>query len=1023
MYARISAYLVACALVFTGLASAQERFGALTGRVSDQQGAAIPGVTVVATNTETGAVRTFVTDANGQFNAPDLVPGRYTVRFELTGFSKVERADINVLLGRTFNVDAQMRVGELAETVQVTAESSPLVDTRSTLVAHNVTAEEFDRMPKGRSFQSVAMTAPSVNSGTIEGGFQVNGASGSENQFTVDGVPTNSLLNGHSRQDTVFEYLQEVQVKTVGIPAEFGGALGGVISAVTKSGGNTFRGEGHYYYIGNGLSAGPVKRLVLSPVDDRTVAYVQDEEQTDNRHEMGGSLGGPIVRDRLFFYGSYSPRLVRRSSEYAFNNGTETGDPVDQKQTITQAYGKISYASRRLNAYFGSLFTPTSSEGTLLAYTGLGPQFTSTSRAAYEPNRARGFETTQRNLTGNADINLTNSMFLSVKAGHFYDNYADTGVPSTVPYRYLTSTTGVPGVPASLQGGVLFSNTPAVVISDHDTTKQSYVQADFNAAFSAAGFHTLKVGSGVRRNVNDVEQRYPNGNSGGRVDVYWGQTFTSSVPGVGTGGGAFGYYEVHDFGTFGVASANIAHIYAQDQWSMGNLTLNLGVRFENEVIPSFRTDLAENAVEFGFGDKIAPRIGAAYDLFGDGRVKVFGAYGRYYDWTKYELSRGAFGGDIWKVYYRSLDDPNVITTANLSNMPGRDLWGSASGFRDRRVPNFETVDPDLKPMSQDSFNAGFEYQLGRTSVFSMNYVHNNLVRTIEDIGLLVDGDEVYLYANPGEGLATNALVSTATPPFLVPKAKRQYDAVQLELNRRFANNWFMGGSYVWSRLYGNYPGIASSDEIRTPTLGLVYGADQQQAGLSFRPGGNVNRAWDLDESTYDANGNLDPKGRLATDRPHVFKLYGAYSFPMGTQIGANFYAGSGTPLTTYVNTLNGIEVFVEGRGDMGRTDMLNYTDLLLSHELRMPGTQRLRFELNVLNVFNQKTSRHRFNYLNRARAASEIDLSGTNLARGYDYRAMIAARPDTAGPLDPRFNMDDLFNAGTAGQFLVKWLF
>ena len=96
-------------------------------------------------------------------------------------------------------------------------------------------------------------------------------------------------------------------------------------------------------------------------------------------------------------------------------------------------------------------------------------------------------------------------------------------------------------------------------------------------------------------------------------------------------------------------------------------------------------------------------------------------------------------------------------------MPGRDLWGSASGFRDRRVPNFETVDPDLKPMSQDSFNLGTEFQLGRTSVFTINYVHNNLVRTIEDIGLLVDGDEVYLYANPGEGLATDALVSTATP--------------------------------------------------------------------------------------------------------------------------------------------------------------------------------------------------------------------------------------------------------------------
>ena len=107
----------------------------------------------------------------------------------------------------------------------------------------------------------------------------MNGASGAENQFTVDGVATNSLINGQSRQDTVFEYLQEVQVKTVGIPAEYGGALGGVISAVTKSGGNTFRGEGHYYYLGSALGAGPVERLVLSPVDDLTVAYVQDDEQ------------------------------------------------------------------------------------------------------------------------------------------------------------------------------------------------------------------------------------------------------------------------------------------------------------------------------------------------------------------------------------------------------------------------------------------------------------------------------------------------------------------------------------------------------------------------------------------------------------------------------------------------------------------------------------------------------------------------------------------------------------------------
>ena len=141
---------------------------------------------------------------------------------------------------------------------------------------------------------------------------------------------------------------------------------------------------------------------------------------------------------------------------------------------------------------------------------------------------------------------------------------------------------------------------------------------------------------------------------------------------------------------------------------------------------------------------------------------------------------------------------------------------------------------------------------------------------------------------------------------------------------------------MWSRLYGNYSGIQNSDEIRTPTLGLAFPADQQQSGSVFRLGGNANRSWDLDESLWDANGHLDPQGRLATDRPHVLKLYGAYMTPFGTQIGANFYAGSGTPLTTYVNTLNSIEVLVNGRGDMGRTPALSTTDLLVSTRCGWP---------------------------------------------------------------------------------------
>jgi hypothetical protein len=1005
-------------LAATRGAWAQERFGALTGRVTDQQGAAIPGVVVITTHIEMGEMRTFVTDANGQYVASDLTPGRYTVRFELIGFAKIERSDVIVQLGRTFEVNTQLTVGELSEVVQVDGVATPLVDMRSTLVAHNVSAEEFERIPKGRSFQSVALTAPSVNQGDIEGGLQVNGASGSENQYTVDGVATNSLLNGQSRQNTVFEYLQEVQVKTVGIPAEFGGALGGVISAVTKSGGNTFRGEAHYYYLGSLLSAAPVPRLVLSPVDERTVSYFQDSKPRDHRSEIGGSMGGPIVRGRLFFFGSLSPRLRRRTHDYKFSNGTEPGT-IDNSQTIVSAYGKISYSKGPFKAYVGALWTPTYSHGTPPAYNGFGPQFQSSTLESNRPNAERGFEIAQRNFTGNADVYLTETTFLSVKGGYFRDEYKDNGVPSTTPVRYRTESIGLEGVPPDFQGAALFQNTPSVQLVSHDRTTQTYIQADYSASFTAGGFHALKVGAGLRRNGNDVNQRYP----GGQVDVYWDSTFTSSVPGVGEGRGAFGYYEINDFGTAGSVSANIVHLYAQDQWTIGNLTLNVGVRLEDETIPSFRPDLQKDAIAFGFGDKIAPRAGAAYDVFGNGRTKLFGSYGRYYDWTKYELSRGSFGGDIWKTYYRSLDDPTQVFKLSLNNMPGRDLWGSTTGYRDRRVPNFDSVDPAIKPMSQDSFNLGVEHQLGRATVVTVNYLRNNLVRTIEDIGLLVNGNEEYVYANPGEGMAQSARISTKTAGFAVPKAKRQYDALQLSVMRGFSQNWFLGGSYVWSRLYGNYSGLQNSDEIRTPTLGLAFGADQQQTGSVFRLGGNANRSWDLDEWMWDAHGNLDPRGRLATDRPHVLKLYGATILPFGTEVGANFYAGSGTPLTTYVNTLNSIEVMVNGRGDMGRTPILSTTDLLVSHQFELGGRKRFRLELNVLNLFNQQTARHRFNYLNRARVASEIDLSGTDLSHGYDYNAMIDARRDPAGPRDPRYGMDDLFSEGTSGHLLVRWLF
>ena len=197
---------VMAAVTLIALASvpafAQERFSGLTGTVKDASGAVLPGATVTITNKETAKVYTAVSGGDGVYRVLDLEPGRYSVKFELSGFQAGEYPDVVLLLGKTLTIDSSLKVGGLTEAVSVTAES-PLIDTKNTTIAHNVTSEEFERIPKGRSFQNLAWSSPSVNTGDIEGGIQVNGASGAENSFTVDGVTTNSLVDGRDRKSVV----------------------------------------------------------------------------------------------------------------------------------------------------------------------------------------------------------------------------------------------------------------------------------------------------------------------------------------------------------------------------------------------------------------------------------------------------------------------------------------------------------------------------------------------------------------------------------------------------------------------------------------------------------------------------------------------------------------------------------------------------------------------------------------------------------------------------------------------------
>jgi len=263
----------------------------------------------------------------------------------------------------------------------------------------------------------------------------------------------------------------------------------------------------------------------------------------------------------------------------------------------------------------------------------------------------------------------------------------------------------------------------------------------------------------------------------------------------------------------------------------------------------------------------------------------------------------------------------------------------------------------------------------------------------------------------------------------MPKAKRVYDAMELSLGRRFSNGYMFNGSYVFSRLWGNYAGLQSTDEIRPATLGYGFTGNQVFNTQLFRSGGNANRYFDLDEAFYDARGINGLYGRLPTDRPHVFKFYGAKTFKWGTEVGGFYRLSSGTPVTTQVQTLNGIPIYVNGRGDMGRTPVFNQTDLMVGHTFKVGEGKALRFEVNMINLFNQKTSMFTFDRYTREEHADAtgMNLSKTDLSQGFNWQQLAVdggvAGGLTGADLDSRYGKAAEFNPGFAARFLLKFTF
>jgi hypothetical protein len=874
--------------------------GRLVGSVEDAQGGVLPSVTVTVTSPQLQGASTAITDATGQYRFPALPPGPYHVKAELAGFKTAEN-DVRVGIDTTVTLGLRLAVAGVAESVTVVGQSM-VVDTTSTTGGISAGAEVFNNLPIARDFYGITKLAPGVTQDTY--GASINGSTSAENQYIIDGLNTTGVNTGTEGKTLNFDFVQEVEVKTGGLSAEYGRLTGGAVNVLTKSGGNTFHGDVFGFGEGGGLQAGNSTASKLPQTATTTL-------NTAHRADYGVDLGGYIVKDKVWFFGAFD-RVDQRDEATILRALAAPGSPAvgstvpsDISKNLFAA--KITLRPSQSHTIVGTVFgDPNKREGAIFT-TANGQQFLINGPAStWQGTLEQG----SVDSIGRYEGVYGSATLLSVSVGQHREKTTYSGAGASTP-QFLDQTV----TPTQTSGGF--------GVYDNQNFKRNVVKGDLTKYW---GSHTIKAG-GDFENITAVVDRFQGG-AGQRIYKFV-QASTGIV-----------YYRHRyyvddqksgfsrtDPTTWSILNPLEAtpktqnhSFYAQDSYKvLSNLSINYGVRWERQHVLGRDADAG-----FALNKNWAPRIGVVWDPTNTGKAKVYGNFGRFYENIPQDINIRAFGGETQAFAYNF--SPNAGNTTPLNTTPSKSslLGGSA-----------EPVDPDLKGQYINEWIGGFEYEVMPETTIGARVTFRKLGRVIEDF--LVPSSGQYFIANPGEGTLGQSLgfydgVSTAP----APAAQRKNTSVELTFRKRHSNNWQFLGSYVFSKLEGNYDGTF------------------QNSTGQLDP--NINSAFDYADFMVNAFGELtnQHKHQVKGDASYVVSG-GALN---GLNVGGAFRWYSGLPSTAYGYSFaySNWEYYLTPRGALGYGPSDYELDLHVGYPFKLGGTAKANLLLDVFNVLNRQGS-------------------------------------------------------------------